>query len=182
MKISIGGIKFSEELVHVTHRALSTNDRSYVDLIKRIAEKRINMPFVCSGGLGAAMHNTFCVAADDFLIVARLFDTPPILCERAGQQLSSRLSLVDQLQIIHGVGTLTLFPHRRSLTMLGQIIDILGQYGIIIHSLCTSISAIAINVDYQLLDQAVEALEKIVELPENHAPFRPEFSVRQISP
>jgi hypothetical protein len=66
--------------------------------------------------------------------------------------------------------------------MLGHIVAILGQSGIVIQSLCTSISALAINVPYHLLDTAVEVLEKIVELPDNHAPFRPEFSVRQISP
>lgn len=182
MKISIGGIKFSEELVHVAHCGFSPSDRSFVDLIERIAENRINLPFVCAGADGDESHSTFCVAATDFAVVERLLYTEPSRSQEKYQQQPVALSTGNQLQITHGVGTLTLFPHRRSLAMLGHIIEILGQAGIVIHSLCTSISAMAINVDYHLLDLAVEVLEKIVELPDNHAPFRAEFSVRQIAP
>jgi len=102
-------------------------------------------------------------------------------CDTEHPRSPNGASLCDQLQVIHGVGTLTLFPHRRSLALLGRVVEILGQSGMSIHSLCTSISALAINIDFVLLDQAVEVLEKIVELPQNHAPFRPEFWVRQIS-
>ena len=48
MKIGIGGIKFSEELVHISHRTVVPADSSFADLIRRLAEKRINVPFVCS--------------------------------------------------------------------------------------------------------------------------------------
>jgi hypothetical protein len=182
MKTSIGGIKFSEELVQVAHCVISPFDRSFVDLIERIAEKRINLPFVCAGTVGDESHSTFCVAATDFALVEELLYAQPFLSEEKYQQPSAGLFTRNQFQVTHGVGTLTLFPHRRSLAMLGHIVEILGQSGIEIHSFCTSISAVAINVDYPLLDRAVEVLERIVELPDNHAPFRPEFSVRQISP
>jgi hypothetical protein len=181
MKIGLGGIKFSEKLVHVSHRALQPSDRSFVDILQRITEKRINLPFVCAGAVGNEIHSTFCIAATDFALFASIVDIP-LGCEDTRSQPSSGLHLGEQLQVIHGVGTLTLFPHRRSLAILGLVVEILGQSGITIHSLCTSISAVAINVDYRLLDLAVEALEKSFELPDNHAPFRPEFSVRQISP
>jgi hypothetical protein len=180
MKIGLGGIKFSEELVHVSHRALQPSDRSFVDLLERIAEKRINLPFVCAGAVGNEIHSTLCIAATDFALFTRIVDTS-LNCEDTYSKTSG-LPFGRQLQVIHGVGTLTLFPHKRSLVILGLVVEILGKSGVVIHSLCTSISALAINVDYRILDLAVEALEKSFELPDNHAPFRPEFSVRQISP
>ena len=182
MKIGIGGIKFSEELVHVSCRAVSPSDSSFAGLIKGIAANRINIPFVCSGCYGEEVLSSFCIAAVDFLALERLLETLPLADEPANPLSSAGLLNLQTLTITRPVGTLTLFPHRRSLTLLGRIVEILGQSGIGIHSLCTSISALAINIDYPLLDQAVEVLEKIVELPEDHAPFRSEFCVRQISP
>ncbi len=181
MKIGIGGIKFSEELVHVTHNILFPSDRSFIDLIERIAEKRINMPFVCAGAIGGETVGTFCIAATDFVFLEKLLDSHPPLIDPACRQPSVGLSLRNQLQIRHGVGTLTVFPHRRSLAMVGEIIKMLGQAGIVIYSLCTSISAVAINICYKSLDPAVLVLGKKLELPDNHAPFRPEFSVTQVS-
>ncbi len=177
MKINLGGIKFSEELVHVSHCALAPSDRSFVNLIEHIAKKRINMPFVCTGG----QYSTFCIAAADFIFIEKLLDPDTSPREQPYKQPTADHARRDQLQITHRVGTLTLFPHRRSLVTLGQVVAILGEAGIVIHSLCTSISAVALNLDFHLLDLAVEVLEKIVELPDNHAPFRPEFSVKQIS-
>jgi hypothetical protein len=177
MKMSLGGIKFSEKLVHVSHCVLSLSDRSFVHLIERIAEKHINIPFLCTG----ALRSTFCIAAADFVFLEKLLDSHTSPGKQTHLQTPADPALRDQLQITHSVGTLTLFPHRRSLVMLGQVVEILGQAGIVIHSLCTSISAVALNLDFHLLDPAVEVLEKIVELPDNHAPFRPEFSVKQIS-
>jgi hypothetical protein len=182
MKIGLGGIKFSEELVHVSHRAVSLSDSSFADLIGRIAANRINIPFACSGAYGGEVLSSFCIAAADFSSVERLLETVPQIDGPASTASATGLARCEPLKIIRSVGTLTLFPHRRSLALLGRIVEILCQSPIVIHSLCTSISALAINVDYHLLDLAVEVLDRIIELPEDHAPFRPEFSVRQLSP
>ncbi len=181
MKIGIGGIKFSEELVHISHRTVVPADSSFADLIRRLAEKRINVPFVCSSVYDDAALCTFCIATTDFPSLERLLAAPSTLGEPADALSSALLSNPEHLKITQRVGTLTLFPHRRSLALFGRIVELFGQSGIIIHSLCTSISALAINVDYHALDLVAEVLGKIVELPENHAPFRPEFCVRQIS-
>lgn len=165
-RIGIGGIKFSPELVQYTHRAGSPADRSLADLLRRIAERRINLPFLCASAVGEDIHSTFCVAAADFALVEMLVDSP----------------LRARLQVVFRVGTLTLFPHRRNLALLGRAVEALEGSGIVIHSLCTSISALAINIDYLLLDRAAEVLGGIVELPENHSPFRSEFRIRQINP
>ncbi len=186
-KIGIGGIKFSPELVQYSHQALSPADRSLAGLLRCLAERRINLPFLCLSFADSRAHSTFCIAATDHAQVEMLLDAYPRTSDKdypgfSGRGQSSKIRFLrDQLQSIHGVGTLTLFPHRRSLLLLGRVVELLGQAGISIHSLCTSISALAINIDYLLLDQAVAVLERMVELPDNHAPFRPEFSVRQIN-
>ncbi len=186
-KIGIGGIKFSPQLVQCSYQAHSPVDRSLVGLLGCLAERRINLPFLCSSPADGGAQSTFCVAATDFTLVDTLLDSHPWACDAiptgscGGTKKSGGPSLRDGLRIIHGVGTLTLFPHRRSLLLLGRVVELLGQAEITVHSLCTSISALAINIDYPLLDQAVHVLERVVELPDNHAPFRPEFSVRQIN-
>ncbi len=188
MKIGIGGIRFSPELVQYTHHAVLPADRSLADLLRRLAEQRINLAFACTGAVGETVHSTFCLAAGDFAAVEMLLDAEPSPNEytpcrpQDGAGYPGGPSLRAQFEIIHRVGTLTIFPHRRSLLLLGRVVETLAQAGIAIHSLCTSISALAINIDYLLLDRAVEALEKIVELPDNHAPYRPEFCIRQIAP
>ena len=187
MKIGIGGIRFSPELVQYTHHAVSPADRSFADLLRRLAEHRINLSFACTGVVGETVHSTFCLAAGDFAAVEMLLDAEPSQDEHPSRRPQDGAgdpggpSLRARFEIIHRVGTLTIFPHRRSLLLLGRVVETLARAGIAIHSLCTSISALAINIDYLLLDRAVEALDKIVELPDNHAPYRPEFCIRQIA-
>lgn len=181
MKIGIGGIKFSEELVHVTYREISLADGSFADLLLHLSRQRINLPFVCQGRGGDEIVSTFCVATADFARVAAFLDTfvPPIEQEHSSAEGPMGH---DRIKIIANVGTLTLFPHRRSLILLGRVVETLAESGIVVHSLCTSISALAVNIDFPLLDRAAEVLGKIVELPDDHAPFRPEFCIKQISP
>lgn len=186
MKIGIGGIKFSEERFHLTHRAHSATDRSFAGLLREIANHRINLPFVCTRAGGEVHVSTFCIAAGDFPLLAGLLDDLPNSNPPPAQVGTlpfgynfSGTSFRSQLEVIPRVGTLTLFPHRRDLALLGRVVEGVARSGIAIHSLCTSISALVLNIDYVLLDRAVKALEDIVVLPDNHAPFRPEFCVRQ---
>lgn len=188
MKIGIGGIKFSPELVQYTHRAVSPADRSLTDLFRRLAGQRINLSFVCTCSVGETIRSTFCLAAGDFAAVEMLLEAGSSPDEPVSRRPQDPVagpggpSLRAQLEVIHRVGTLIIFPHQRSLLLLGRVIETLARAGIAIHSLCTSISALAINIDYLLLDRAVDALDTIVELPDNHAPYRPEFHIRQIAP
>ena len=186
MKIGIGGIKFSEERFHLTHRANSATDRSFSELLRELAEHRINLPFVCTRSGGEVHISTFCIAAGDFPLLANLLDDLPGLDlppEQVGSlafgQKFAGTSLRSHLEVIPRVGTLTLFPHRRDFSLLGRVVEGVARSGIVIHSLCTSISALVLNIDYVQLDRAVKALEDIVKLPDNHAPFRSEFCVRQ---
>ncbi|KGO34279.1 MAG: hypothetical protein WBN83_17230 [Desulfoprunum sp.] len=174
-RIDIGGIKFSPELVQYTCRQVSSADRSLSELLRQMAERRINLSFYCSGRDGELSRGTFCVAAADAVQVDRIFDgLSPDEAGANGQPWTGRVERITR------IGTLTIFPHRRSPTLLGRVVASLAEAGIPIHSLCTSISALSVNIDFPLLDEAVAILGAVVDLPEHHSPFRPEFSITQI--
>lgn len=164
-KVRIGGIKFSEELVQVTVACKSPHDSSISQLLKLIAERAINIPFLCHSTVSKTPESIFCVDHCEFGKVQHILDLS-FDSERVG--------------ITSSVGTLTVFPHKNDFRLLGRIIALFGSQSFPIHSLSTSISAIAVNTDYFLLDEITEQLSLVLELPENHAPFRQGFRVTQI--
>lgn len=174
-RIDIGGIRFSGELVHYRHRRSAPADRSLAELLRAIAGRRINLPFFCSGDAGGSVHSSFCVAAADASGVDHVLLT--LDQERTSGGLPP---LSIQVERTDGVGTLSVFPHRQSLGLLGRVTGALVGADIAIHSLCTSISALSLNIDFARLEQAAAILQGVVALPEHHAPFRPDFTVCQV--
>jgi len=173
--MQVGGIKFSPELVQYTCRQLAAADASLPVLLRQLAGRRVNLTYFCSDRDGDLLRSTFCVAAAAALEVDALLAALPPDDGIAGDR-----RWADRVQRLAGIGTLTVFPHRRSPTLLGRVVAALAGAGITIHSLCTSISALSVNIDYLLLDRAVAVLAAVIDLPEHHSPFRPEFAVTQI--
>lgn len=165
-KVHIGGIKFSEELIQVTVVCKSPDASSLHQLLQLIAERNINIPFLCHSVYTRTPESIFCVDRSEL--------------GRIQQILNFSSFQSEQINIVPSVGTLTLFPHRNEFGLLGSTINFFGSNGFPIYSLSTSISAIALNTDYFLLDEIAEKLQDIITLPENHAPFRQGFRVTQI--
>jgi hypothetical protein len=165
-KIRIGGIKFSEELIQVTVALKSPHDSSIHQLLHVIAEKHINIHFLCHSVLTGSPESIFCVERSELGRIEQIL------------HFSSHQS--EHINIIPSIGTLTLFPHKNEFKLLGLIINFFGHNRLPVHSLSTSISAIAINTDFHHLDNIAQKLQNIIELPDNHAPFRQEFRVTQI--
>ena len=165
-KIRIGGIKFSDELVQVTVASTSSDESSICHLLHLIADKKINIPFLCHSVVTKTPETIFCVDRSELGNIQQI--------------LSSSSFQNEHITIIPSVGTFTLFPHRNEFKLLGLVINFFGKYRFPIHSLSTSISAIALNTDYFLLDKIAKELQAILALPENHAPFRQGFRVTQI--
>jgi len=163
---AIGGIKFSQELIQITVSKRDPLNASIEDLLQLIAEQSINIPFLCHSDVNEAPESVLCFDINDFGKIQTI--------------LKSSSFPESDIAITSSVGTLTLFPHKYSFYLLGRIIGLLGRYQFPIYSLSTSISAIAINTDYSSLDKIVEKLRTVVELPQNHAPFRQEFYLKQI--
>ncbi len=166
-KISIGGIKFSEKLTHISLVKDTAEDSSIDDLLRLLAKRRINIPFLChSSTLYASQRSCFCVSCENFPGVLSLLN------------FSSFSNL--NIKVVPAVGTITLFPHKNSFQLLGQIIQTFGKFNIPIYSMSSSISAIALNTDFTSLDMVAENLQGVTSLPENHAPFRQEFCLKEL--
>ena len=165
-KFSIGGIKFSQELVHINVSPGKLSDFSFSDLLHCIAEKKINIPFISHATTPEYDKVAFCLTNEDFDLLQSIlnssFNSP-------------------RIRITKRVGTLTIFPHKNNFLLLGNIISLFGKYNFPLYSLSTSISAIALNTDFMQLDNVVEKLDALIMLPENHAPFRQEFCLKQMN-
>ena len=83
------------------------------------------------------------------------------------------------IKIIQSVGTITLFPHKNSFQLLSRIIQTFGKCKFPIYSMSSSISAIALNTEFLSLDMVAEKLQDVTILPDNHAPFRQEFCLKE---
>ena len=165
-RIRIGGIKFSEELAHVTVAYPSQEEGSFGELLQLLSGRHINIPFICHSRKETHTESSFCVSRDDL--------------GRVQEALHFASHTNGNVRIVPSVGTLTLFPHRNSFQLLGLVLRTFAENGYPIHSLSTSISAIVLNTDFRHLDDIADKLAEVVILPENHAPFRQEFRLTQL--
>lgn len=165
-KISIGGIKFSERLTQISLVKNEADESSIDDLLYLVAQKRINISFLCHSSTTYPNHrSSFCISCADFPGVQNLLS------------FSSFKNL--NIKIIQAVGTITLFPHKNSFQLLSRIIQTFGKCKFPIYSMSSSISAIALNTDFLSLDMVAEKLQDVTTLPYNHAPFRQEFCLKE---
>ena len=158
---AIGGIKLSQELTQFNlfwqHSAGSLITR----LLECIAEQQINLTFFSQTAGKDDCLASFCVDAGD---------SPQVR-----QIITAEASPTCQVEMVAPVGTITIFPHRRSFSLLGSVVEALAKAEIPIHAVSTSLSSLALNTDFGLLDRAIEELEKALDIPGNHAPYRPEL-------
>jgi hypothetical protein len=160
--LKINGIKLSGELVQIN---LLPGDRpGAAHLLQRLADNRINLPLVTiDAAEGGVLTGAFCLAAEDF----------PLARAALGEAL-------DGLQAISPVGSLTVFPHRSRLDLFRCMASGFQSRRLPIYAVASSFAALTFTTDYGRLDEAVTAVTERVTLPDNHAPFRPEFKIRQI--
>ena len=164
--IDVGGIKFSRKLVQYNWIGNQGEPVPGLRLFRLLAENRINIPFLCIGVAGSGILSFCCVEYEFFRQVRKLveLDAP----------------MRQNIEVISPVGTLTLFPHKCNLALLGIVMSELGKAGLPIHAIGTSISALTFSTDYNLLNHAVDVLGRVLNLPSNHAPFRSKFRIEQI--
>jgi hypothetical protein len=165
-RLRLGGIKLSLEMVQLNCLDRPGANLRATRLFGLMAENRINLPFVV---LSSTTRNTVCsccLESEDFHRAQGLLERDP--------------DLSSSVEKIAPVGTVTFFPHQSSLQLLGVVMAVFGKAGLPVYGTGTSLSALTVSTDYRLLDQALGALEKVLELPAHHTPFRPEFRIRQM--
>jgi len=164
-KIRINGIKLSTELVQINFLNRFFSKDSRVLFFQQLAQHQINIPFILTSGMGEKIIGSCCVAVEDI--------------NRVKNIVEGEHRLKEHLEFIPGVGTLSIFPHHSKLKLLGLSFYILGKHPLPLYGMASSISSLTFITDYSQLDNAVSILLGYMDLPPNHAPFRPEIHVIQ---
>ncbi len=165
-RIDISGIKISRELIQFNWLTDAENIVPGLPFFCRMAENRINITFL---GTGRDKKKTFsfcCVETEYFDQVQQLMKQDP--------------EILKNVEMMNSVGTLTLFPHQSNFKLLGLVLAELGRNRLPIYGIGTSISALTFSTKYSLLNEAINKLGQVLNLPPDHTPFRPEFRVKQI--
>ena len=164
-KIRINGIKLSTELVQINLLNGSFPQDSRPLFFQLLAQHQINIPFILTSGMGEEIIGSCCVSAEDVRRVKIAVEGEP--------------NLKEYLEFIQGIGTLSIFPHHSKLKLLGLSFYLLGKQHLPLYGMASSISSLTFITDYSQLDNAVSILLEYMDLPPNHAPFRPEIHVIQ---
>jgi hypothetical protein len=164
-KIRINGIKLSTELVQVNLLDRFPPQDSRALFLRILAQNQINIPFIIVTGMGDKIQGSCCVAAEDANRVEKLVTMEP--------------ELREYIEFIPDVGALSMFPHHSKLKLLGLSFYIFGDACLPLYGMASSISSLTFVTDYPELDNVVSTLLEYVDLPPNHAPFRPEIRVIQ---
>jgi len=169
-KLKIGGLKQSIELCQFDLRGPDSSEKTASGISKLLASQEINISFLTYyQNRNSYHHLTFCVSQDKF------YDTSKILKKEGslptGWEINSR----------GNVGIISVFPHHSALKILGVIMVSWGKQSIPIHGIATSLSAISFSTDYHVIDKALEVLQGVFQLPDNHAPLKPEIRYYQSS-
>ena len=159
-RISIGGIKLSPELSQFSCSYPQDTPTFFTPLLKAIADEQINIVYFSLTNSGEVLNLHFCVEAIHRPAVENL--------------LLPYEYKVCNIRTLPSIGTVTVFPHRNSLNLLGRVLTACGPEPLSISGLLTSISALSFTAPYEMLDDIVAKLTNLFDLPENHAPFRPQ--------
>lgn len=172
-KLPIGGYKLSEELIQVGMTA--ADGRALIHVMERLARRHVNLAYITM----AADHSgqtdwagTCGISADAWPEVESLLS--PLT--RTEKEPDNGL----RIDLVHGVGTLTVFPHQSRLVLLESILGAFARAGLPVHGVASSLSALTVATDYLKLDTATRILLEMAVLPSNPIPARPQWRVKQI--
>lgn len=157
-KVRISGIKLSSELVLLKFPDPDSSAFSMSLLFHILNENRINMPFVAVSSTGAGFSGSCCVSSQDIDRVRNIVDADNIL--------------KTKVQYIHGVGMVSVFPHQRSMKVLGLSLHAFTKEHLPLLGMASSISALIFITDYIRLDEVAASLAVYLNLPMNYTPLR----------
>lgn len=156
--LRLGGIKLSGELVQIDFTESKFTAATLAGLLQLLNAAELSIPHLHQDTSTKTVQTTLCLVPADFLQVE---DQALTLLKKTDSTLRSK------------AGTLTLFPHGSNVELPLRVLHALAQGNIPLHGISTSVSALVIHTDFELLDRAVEIVLQECELPENHTPLRP---------
>jgi len=167
-KLKIGGLKQSLELCQFVLRGLDSSEEIASKVSKLLLSQKINMELLTFYSQRNNYHQlTFCISQDKFSA------TSEILKKEGSLPRDWEINSREQ------VGIITIFPHQSAIMILGLIMSSWAAHSIPIYGIATSLSAISFVTDYQLADKATKVIQDLFQMPEDHAPIKPEIRYHQ---
>lgn len=165
-RISLGGMKFSEELAMAALCADTPPLGAEVDLLQALAGRQVNLFYLSVSRAPGRTRVCMCVAADHIALVERL-------AAASGGHWTCRSAA--------SVGLLTFFPHERRLEALTRSLGVFAESHLPIFGVSSTLSALTFVTAFEALGRASERLREVFALPDHHAPFAPEFRVKPVN-
>lgn len=162
----IEGMKLSNELVLVNTEISGGSGPRRFHLYEKLTEERINIRFLSRASAGKQVRTSFCVGVEDGNRLEALILSEPDLGRGA--------------EFVHSVGALSLFPHHFSLKILGLAVHAFGGERLPFYAMASSISSLTFITDYDILDRAASVMEKYLDFPPHHTPYKPVTRGRRI--
>jgi len=163
-KLKIGGLKQSLELCQFDLRGVHSSKEIASKVSKLFLSQKINMEFLTYYQNKDSYHQlTFCISQDKFSATSKIL------------QKENFLPVGWEIKSSKHVGIITIFPHQSALKILGVIMISWTAHAIPIYGIATSLSALSFVTDYQLIEKAIEVIQTLFHLPEDHAPLKPEI-------
>jgi hypothetical protein len=162
-------VRLSESLAQLTLCREVGVQHSLTSALARLAAARVNI--VCMGfalGSGAARPGglSLCVTERD--------------AAAATVALESSAQIAPRLHVVRPVVLLTVFPHRRRVDLLAQLLGWMRQASLPVLAVSSSLASVSLVVPMQGIDRALDCLEDHVRLPENHVPLISPLRVVQV--
>ena len=164
-KVKLGGLKQSLELCQFDLTGSANVSENMVSKISTLlASQKINIELLTYNlKRNKNQQLTLCISQDTCVKVSKLLGKDSFL--PAGWGVHCR----------EHVGVLTLFPHRSAMKILGLVIASWASQSIPVYGIATSLSAISFITDYHRVDRGIKAIQNSFQLPDNHAPIKPEI-------
>lgn len=155
-KVKIGGIIQSKELAQVGVMSMPDQPGLAGKIFSTLGKEGINVQFIVQTvDLHSRGNAIFCIHQEDLKETVKV--------------LNRIQSFVGSEKIIHHspVGIISIFgPHfREKPSIAGTMFSALGQAGINILAISTSISTLSCVIEEKLLPQAVQVISEAFELP-----------------
>ncbi len=163
-KVKLGGMKQSLELCQFDLRGPDPPEKIVPRVSKLLASQKINIAFLTYSQLNNGFHQlTICPHQYDFTRTSGILNAKGILPR--GWAIQPR----------EHVGILTVYPHRSPIKILGWVMVLWAAQSIPIYGIATSLSAISFITDYHTIDKGIEVVRNSFQLPDDHAPIKPEL-------
>jgi aspartokinase len=163
-KVKLGGMKQSLELCQFELRGPDSREWIVPRVSKLLASQKINIAFLTYNQQNKGFHQlTICPLQYDFTRTSGILNTKGILPRGWG------------IQSREHVGILTVFPHHSPIKILGLVMVSWATQSIPIYGIATSLSAISFITDYHTIERGIEVVQNSFQLPDDHAPIKPEL-------